>query len=163
MYRRKILTVLVLSLVASVGQAHMGQVKTHFDQGNGLTLSGGATASVSPATPSPVPEVERLLTSLSQRVHSRMPASEKLQLVKATLKRIDDLRQQAPVQAVDKEVAMDYATESLRPLAEDQQFHRNKCSDYKHRFLTNFEPHAETRPSNPVLRRSFGILEGVCS
>ncbi|MNY56466.1 hypothetical protein D3C86_1925480 [compost metagenome] len=111
----------------------------------------------------PVKEVNHLLTNLNRKVHSRMPASEKIEIVRKTISEIESLRKESPLQSIDKEISMDFAVDSLKHISDDKEFSVSKCADYKARVLIDFEPGSENRPSNPVLKRSFSIIEGVCS
>lgn len=159
MHGRQILTVLVVALISFAGEARIGQKKAFFSGGSPDESMTTAQTGISD-TPA---QVERMIASLENQVKVALPPARKQALVRQTLQQIDQLRRQSPVQTVDKEIAMDYATESLRPMAEDQHFQRSKCTSYKYDLLSHFEPQSEGRPVHPVLKRSYSIIEGVCS
>ncbi|XGC79889.1 hypothetical protein ACES2L_11165 [Bdellovibrio bacteriovorus] len=155
MYSRSIFTVLISAILVLLTTAFTFQVKTPFYSG-GDAQSQLAVANVLQA-------VEGQLNGLHKTVHARLPASEKVEKLKGTLSSIEELRKQNPLQTVDKEVYMDYATESLQHVAQDPQFSKEKCPEYKARVMINFEPYSEHSPSHPALKRSYQIIEGICS
>ncbi len=163
MHSRQILTVLVFVLMSVVAEARGGQKRAFFEGGGSGEGLSWAQQSVNPNRSDTPAQVERMIASLEQQVRVAMPPARKQALVRLTLQQIDQLRRQSPVHTIDKEIAMDYATESLRPMAEDQQFQRGKCTSYKYDLLSRFEPQSEGRPVHPVLKRSYSIIEGVCS
>ena len=155
MHSRQISALLVIAAVAVVNTGFTSDKVTAFDVGGiaGRALSAPETYRL----------VETELNTLNKKVHSRLPASQKVELLKHSLSSIKSARQQGPLLPVDKEIHMDFSVESLEPLADDPDFSQTKCADYKARLLIDFEPSAENRPANPPLKRSYEIIEGICS
>jgi hypothetical protein len=155
MYGRKISAFLVITAVAGFNAGFTSDKLTASDVGGvaGRQLSAPETYNL----------VETELNTLYKKVHLRMPASEKVQLLKRSLSSIKTARRHGPVLPVDKEIHMDFSVEALEPLADDLEFSTAKCADYKARLLIDFEPTAETRPVNPPVKRSYEIIEGICS
>ncbi len=160
MHSRKIFTVLVVLLTSLLAEAGIGQKREPFFVGSSSSEGMATTQSVGSDTSA---QVERMIASLETQVKSSLAPVRKQELVRQTLQQIDRLRRQSPLQSVDKEIAMDYVTESLRPMAEDEHFQRSKCTKYKYDLLSHFEPQSEGLPVHPVLRRSYYIITGVCS
>ena len=104
------------------------------------------------------------LSALNKKVHTRMPAGEKVMLLRKTLSDIKAMREASPIERVDKEVEMDFATDALEPIAMDPNFSVHKCDIYKAKMIVNFEPYANPQegPSNPPLHRAFEIMQGIC-
>lgn len=155
MYSRQILTVLGSLTVIFATAAFSFQVRTPF--------SSSGNNSQSTFVADLVINVDSNLNDLHKKVHSRMPASEKVVILKQTLSAIDEVRKKNPLQTIDKEIYMDYSTESLDHIANDKNFSLEKCPEYKARVMNDFEPYAEKTPSHPALKRSFEIIEGICS
>lgn len=155
MYSKQILTVLGAAGVVFVTAAFSFQVRTPF--------WGSADSTATVATSNVMESVEKNLEGLNTKVHSRMPASAKVEILRSTLSTVAELRKQGPLQTVDKEIYMDFATESLQHVAQDPQFSVKKCSEYKARIMNDFEPYSEKMPSHPALKRSYQIIEGICS
>lgn len=155
MYSRKISTFLVVTIASALSAGFTSDKLTAADAGgvSGKQLSAVETYSL----------VENELNTLSKKVHSRMPASQKVQLLKSSLTSIKAARQQGPLLPVDKEVHMDFSVEVLQPLADDPEFSTAKCADYKARVLIDFEPSADTHPVNPPVKRAYEIIDGICS
>lgn len=155
MYGRKISAFLVIAVLAAFNTGFTTDKLTASDVGGvtGRQLSASETFKI----------VENELNTLSKKVRTRLPASEKVQLLKRSLSSIKSARQHGPLLPVDKEVHMDFSVEALEPLADDPEFSTAKCADYKARLLIDFEPSAENHPVNPPLKRSFEIIEGICS
>jgi hypothetical protein len=155
MYGRKISAFLVITAVAAFNTGFTSDKLTASDV--------GGTASRQLSAPETYNLVETELNTLYKKVHSRLPASEKVQLLKRSLSSIKSVRQHGPLLPVDKEVHMDFSVEALEPLADDPEFSTAKCADYKARLLIDFEPSAEIHPVNPPVKRSYEIIEGICS
>lgn len=155
MYRRQILTVLGAVSAIFVTAAFSFQVRIPFSSGgeNENPIMGSDV----------VAGVDNNLNGLHKKVYSRMPASAKVEMLKQTLSTIEQFRKQSPLQTVDKEIYLDYSTESLEHVAQDKTFSVEKCPEYKARVMNDFEPYAENKPSHPALKRSFEIIEGICS
>ncbi|MEK2646150.1 hypothetical protein [Bdellovibrio sp. BCCA] len=156
MYSRSILTVLGAVSAVLVTSAFSFHVRAPFSPGGDSAAQMMAVANV-------VQTVDMNLNGLNRKVHSRMPASEKVEILKETLSTIAEVRKQSALQTVDKEVYLDYATESLEHVAQDPHFSVEKCPEYKARVMNDFEPYAEKMPSHPALKRSYQIIEGICS
>lgn len=154
MHGKQILTVLGALGVVFATSAFSFQARTPFVAGNFVE-----SLSVANVTQS----VDVSLNGLSKVVHSRRPASEKVEALRQTLSSIESIRKQNPLQPIDKEVYMDFSVESLEHVAKDPHFSVKKCSEYKARVMNDFEPYAEQRPKNPALLRSYAIIEGICS
>lgn len=154
MYGRKILAVLVLVSFQSAHAGPQWRMAVGSGAGKGMTIA---------ASHNPLKDVNEKLTTLSRKLHARMPASAKVEMLRETLEQIDEMRKISPLQTIDKEISMDLSVESLRHVSTDTSFNTAKCSDYKTRLLNDFEPMSEDRPSNPALKRSFSIIEGLCS
>ena len=155
MYSRKISTVLGSAAILLVTAAFTFQTRAPF---SGSTNEGG-TVAVSAV----FVKVDGSLNALNKQVHSRMPASQKVQILRSTLASIKEVRKTNPLATVDKEVYMDYSVESLEHVALDQSFSLKKCGEYKARIMNDFEPYSEYKPSHPALLRSYRIIEGLCS
>lgn len=155
MYLRQILTVLGAFFAIVLTAAFSFQVRAPFLTG-GDNVPSAMHADV-------IEKVDQNLNGLHKKVHSRMPASAKVEMLKQALSEIAEVRKQSPLQTVDKEVYLDFSTESLEPVAKDQNFSVEKCPDYKARVMNDFEPYSENSPSNPALKRSYEIIEGICS
>lgn len=155
MYSRKISTVLGSVAALLVTAAFTFQTRAPFS---------GSVADTGSVTASAVfNKVDGSLNNLSRQVHSRMPASQKVQILRSTLASIKEVRKTSPLATVDKEVYMDYSVESLEHVAFDQSFSVKKCGEYKARIMNDFEPYSEFKPSHPALLRSYQIIEGLCS
>ncbi|UXR66153.1 hypothetical protein EZJ49_07805 [Bdellovibrio bacteriovorus] len=154
MYSRPILAVLGSVSVVLLTSAFTFQVRAPF--------TGGGQGSVMKVA-DVVRSVDGSLNTLNRQVHSRMPASAKVEMLKQTLSSIEEVRKQNSVQTVDKEVYLDYSTASLEHVATDGAFSVEKCPEYKARVMIDFEPYAEHRPTHPALKRSYEIIEGICS
>lgn len=154
MYSRSILTVLGAVSAVLVTAAFSFHVRAPFSPGGE-----GEAMLVSNV----VHSVDANLNGLNKKVHSRMPASAKVEILRQTLSTIQEVRKQNPLQTVDKEIYLDYATESLEHVAQDQAFSVEKCPEYKARVMVDFEPYSENKPSHPALKRSYQIIEGICS
>lgn len=154
MYSRPILTVLGSISVALLTSAFTFQVRAPF-------AGGGEAPTMKVADV--VRSVDGQLNVLNRQVHSRMPASAKVEILKQTLSTIEEVRKQNSLQSVDKEVYLDYSTASLEHVATDKEFSVEKCPEYKARVMIDFEPYAEHRPTHPALKRSYEIIEGICS
>lgn len=155
MYARKIFA--ILGSVAAIF------VTTAFSFQSRVPFTGSAETTGTLAGADVLQSVDGTLNGLNKRVHSRMPANAKVEILRETLSSIESLRKQNPVQTVDKEIYMDFSTESLEPLASDREFSVKKCPEYKARVMNDFEPYAENRPTHPALKRSYEIIEGICS
>lgn len=155
MYSRQILAVLGSITVIFATAAFSFQAR--------LPFSSSGDSSQSTLVADLVTNVESDLNELHKKVHSRVPASEKVEVLKQTLSGIDEVRKKNPLQTIDKEIYMDYSTESLNHVANDKNFSLEKCPEYKARVMNDFEPYAEKMPSHPALKRSFEIIEGICS
>lgn len=155
MYHRQILTVLGAISAIYATAAFSFQVRAPFVAG-GDNFQSTAVADV-------VQSVDGNLNGLHKKVQSRMSASAKLELLKQTLSSIEEVRKLSPLQTVDKEIYLDYSTESLEHVAQDKDFSVEKCPEYKARVMNDFEPYAEKTPSHPALKRSYEIIEGICS
>lgn len=155
MYSRSILTVLGAVSTVLVTAAFSFHVRAPF--------SPGGDSAQSMVVSNVVRSVDGNLNGLNRKVHSRMPASAKVEVLRQTLSTIEEMRKQNPLQTVDKEVYLDYSTESLEHIAKDQEFSVEKCPEYKARVMMDFEPYAENRPTHPALKRSYEIIEGICS
>lgn len=156
MYVRKISTVLGAIAVLLATAAFTFQTRAPF--------SGSAWMGVDVAASSTVfNKVDGSLNALSKQVQSRMPASQKVQMLRSTLASLKEVRKASPIATVDKEVYMDYSMESLEHVAFDQSFSLKKCGEYKARIMNDFEPYSEFKPSHPALLRSYRIIEGLCS
>ncbi|MEN0057689.1 MAG: hypothetical protein AAGB31_02550 [Bdellovibrio sp.] len=110
-----------------------------------------------------VEDVDQRLDSLRQRMRSRAPANVKVQVLRETLSQVQKLRQERPVQRIDREIYLDYSTASLEHVAQDKNFSLEKCAYYQLRLRSDFEPFAEDKPEHPALRRSYDIIQGLCS
>ena len=155
MHGRQISAFLVVTVLAAFNSGFTSEKLTSSDVGgvSAKQLSGPETYSL----------VETELNTLNKKVHSRMPASEKVKLLKSSLTSIKSVRQQGPLLPVDKEIHLDFSVGSLEHLADDPAFSTTKCAEYKARLLIDFEPSSDTQPANPPLKRSFEIIEGICS
>ncbi|UOF01436.1 hypothetical protein [Bdellovibrio reynosensis] len=154
MHSRKIFTVLTVAYVLLLASGFTFHERSAFEHG-------GSGSEV--LAHDPVKAVDEKLNALKVKVKQRMPASEKVVLIKEALSSIEEMRKNSPVMSVDKEIYMDYATESLEHVANDKTFSVKKCGYYKHRIVNDFEPYSDEKPSHPALLRSFNIVEGVCS
>lgn len=155
MYSRKISTVLGSAAVLLLTAAFTFQTRAPF---SGSDVGGELVASSVVFK-----KVDGSLDALSKQVKSRMPASQKVQMLRSTLASIKETRKANPLATVDKEVYMDYSVESLEHVALDQSFSVKKCGEYKARIMNDFEPYSEFKPSHPALLRSYQIIEGLCS
>lgn len=155
MYGRSILTIL--------GAVSLVFMTTGFNFAFRIPFSPGGDTSSSMVVSNVLMSVENNLNVLNKEVHSRVPASVKVEKLKRTLEAIEEIRKQNPIQTVDREVYMDFATNSLQHVAEDPEFRKEKCPEYKARVMVNFEPYSEVVPSHPALKRSYQIIEGLCS
>lgn len=156
MYLGKISTVLGSVAILVATAAFTFQTRAPF-VGSGV---GGTDLAASSAV---FNKVDGSLNALSKQVHSRMPASQKVQMLRLTLASLKEVRKTSPIATVDKEVYMDYSIESLEHVAFDQSFSLKKCGEYKARIMNDFEPYSEFKPSHPALLRSYRIIEGLCS
>ncbi|NUN07279.1 MAG: hypothetical protein HUU57_16160 [Bdellovibrio sp.] len=156
MYGRKISTVLGSAVVLLVTAAFTFQTRAPFSGSgvNGAEVAGSSGVFY---------KVDGSLNALSKQVRSRMPASQKVQMLRSTLASIKEARKANPLATVDKEIYMDYSVESLEHVALDRSFSLKKCGEYKARIMNDFEPYAEFKPSHPALLRSYRIIEGLCS
>lgn len=155
MYSRPILAVLGSVSVVLLTSAFSFHARTPF--------TGGGEAAPAMKVADVVRSVDGSLNVLNRQVHSRMPASAKVEILKQTLSTIEEVRKQNSLQSVDKEVYLDYSTASLEHVATDSDFSVAKCPEYKARVMIDFEPYAEHRPTHPALKRSYEIIEGICS
>lgn len=155
MYSRKISAFLVITILAAFNMGFTSEKFTASDIGGVASRQLSATETYK--------LVETELNTLYKKARSRMPASEKVQLLKRSLSSIKSARQHGPLLPVDKEIHMDFSVEALEPLADDPEFSVSKCADYKARLLIDFEPSAENHPVNPPVKRSYEIIEGICS
>lgn len=156
MYSGKISTVLGIVCISIVTAAFSFQTRAPFVGSEGASSAVVAEGVI-------LKNVEGRLNTLKQQVHSRMPAGQKVQLLRQTLSSIQETRKSGPVATVDKEIYMDYSVESLEHVATDRSFSLEKCPEYKARVMNDFEPYSERRPSHPALKRSYEIIEGICS
>lgn len=151
MYRLSVLAILILSLLNS-------GFTFERRQSDGVGGSGISNQEVS----SVAREVDKLVVALPKELKRLPTQAARVSKVKDTLQVIDKLRKDAPLESVDKEVAMDLSVEPLRPLAEAEAFDSGSCIEWEHRLSLDYEPSESGEITNPHLKKAQRVIASVC-
>ncbi|MFN7453557.1 MAG: hypothetical protein ACK5RO_02740 [Pseudobdellovibrionaceae bacterium] len=130
-----------------------------------ITLSETSNTILGEAPKAPADSVKVQFMDLLNQFESSMKdqkASESLKDISQLLFNLQELRKRAPRQADSDEIYMDLVQSVLADLPTADQFQKKDCADYKLTVLSQYDPQAGSRPSEPGVERAFRILEIIC-
>ena len=105
-------------------------------------------------------KVESLSLNAVRNVNAKKDAKARVKEVEKFLTEFKNLRAKSPRQVADDELYLDHLEGALRlvPLA---SFEKSKCSDYRSKVMSNYEPQSEKAQSAPI-KRALEIIDSVC-
>lgn len=104
----------------------------------------------------------QLQNEIDSVVKSQKTVQQKVQMIKKQIQHWTDWKATQGFVGASLEIEMDLYFKSMQVWTESSRFDQNRCADYMHQVLVNFEPQSEDQAVSPGVDRSFSVLKKLC-